>query len=103
MASKVNDYVGQFANDAAAEAFLTANGYPKIVGLFYLNTTSNKLSWWDGTAWTQLTTGGLPTLSGAGNPNGVTAGSFGQSYYDTGSGVFYKCTSNPSGTAWVLT
>ena len=41
------------------------------------------------------------TGSGAGNPNGLITGKFGQSYYDTTTGIFYKCTADDS-TVWVV-
>lgn len=39
-------------------------------------------------------------LSGAGNPDGVVTGLFGQTYKNTTSGIWYVCKSNPTGTAW---
>jgi len=43
---------------------------------------------------------GLPMLSGVGNPNGVTAGAYGQKYQDTATGLLYVCVSNPAGNVW---
>jgi hypothetical protein len=39
-------------------------------------------------------------ISGAGAPGGVVTGFFGQIYEDTGTGDFYLCDSDPSGTSW---
>lgn len=48
--------------------------------------------------------GGLPVIRDNGNPNKTSEfGQFGQKYYDTDNGVFYLCTSYPSGTTWVVT
>ena len=37
---------------------------------------------------------------GAGNPNSVVSGNYGDLYLDTGSGTLYQCTSYPQGTVW---
>jgi len=42
-----------------------------------------------------------PPLSGTGNPNGAVTGYFGQAYLDTAANLWYKCFSDPSGTAWL--
>jgi len=42
------------------------------------------------------------TLSGAGSPDGVVNGAFGQGYYDTTNLLWYKCTSDPSGLNWTV-
>jgi hypothetical protein len=44
----------------------------------------------------------MVALSGAGDPNGVTAGMFGQLYRRTTNGQWYVCTSSPVGTAWAM-
>ena len=47
--------------------------------------------------------GGLPVIRAAGNPNNTfQTGQFGQSFYDTSGGVFYRCTSYPDGMTWVV-
>jgi len=43
----------------------------------------------------------FPLLEGTVNPNGSVVGNYGQSYIDTDTLFFYRCTSKPSGTAWV--
>lgn len=37
---------------------------------------------------------------GSGNPNDIVTGNFGDEFYDTVQGRFYKCLSYPSGTYW---
>lgn len=41
-------------------------------------------------------------LEGAGNPNGVVTGTYGQNYRDTATDAIYICTSNPSGNIWLV-
>lgn len=53
-----------------------------------------------GLAWQRLKD---PMLSGVGSPSGSITGNFGQTYYETGSGIMYVCVSSPSGTTWVVT
>jgi len=53
------------------------------------------------TNWQLFVVGG-GMLSGAGNPNGVVTGTYGQTYHDTSTDVLYRCTSNPSGTVWLV-
>jgi len=43
-----------------------------------------------------------PTFSGAGNPNGVATANHGNTYRDTTNGIWYRCTSDPSGTEWAV-
>ena len=40
-------------------------------------------------------------LTGSGSPVGSVTGVLGQNYHDLVSKIWYRCTSNPSGTAWV--
>jgi len=77
------------------------------VGNFVYNTSTALLLAYatDGEAFPSLVWGGagiLMMLEGAGNPNGVVNGFYGQDYRNTVSGIIYKCISNPSGTAWVV-
>lgn len=58
MASKLNHYIGSYANDAAADAIISANSWIKAIGVFYQNTTSSRIRFWDGTQWSELGTGG---------------------------------------------
>lgn len=52
-------------------------------------------------AWTAA--GGAPApTTGTGNPNGSVTGTFGQEFYDSNGGIWYRCISNPSGTNWVI-
>jgi hypothetical protein len=44
----------------------------------------------------------LTPLTGVVDPNGVVTGLFGQTYYNTATLRYYTCTSNPTGTAWVI-
>jgi hypothetical protein len=55
--------------------------------------------------WGSTGGGGAPApLTGTGNPNtGAVPGLFGQEFYDTDGGIWYRCISNPSGTSWVVT
>lgn len=48
------------------------------------------------------TVGLAPLLVGNGSPVGITAGLLAQLYYDQVANLFYRCTSNPSGTVWTL-
>lgn len=43
--------LGDFADDAAADAYATSEGITKIAGTKYFNTTSDILKRWDGSAW----------------------------------------------------
>lgn len=73
MASKTNDYIGSFADDATADAFLTGLSYPKIVGLYYLNSTTSLLRFWDGTQWAELGSASSPnwaSVLSSGNTSG---------------------------------
>ncbi|MBT56190.1 MAG: hypothetical protein CMF72_22665 [Mameliella sp.] len=44
-------WVGDFADDAAADAFLTGAGLTKAAGTTYFNTTSDSWRYWDGDSW----------------------------------------------------
>ena len=103
MASKTNEYIGTFASDVAADGWLTANAFPKNIGLYYQNTGTNYLRFWDGTQWTELAPGGgggpAPTTN-AGNPNTVLSGTFGQLCLDTSNSIWYVCDSTPTGMVW---
>ena len=52
--------------------------------------------------WIQRTGGGggLPILSGAGNPNGVTIGALHQRYRDTVTNTYYTQITDPTGWDW---
>jgi len=52
--------------------------------------------------WQVFGGGSSGMLEGPGNPNGVVTGIYGQSYRDTATDALYKCTSNPSGTVWLV-
>ena len=81
--------------DAALEAGDTA--YSTSNSTFYVCTTPTP-----GAGVWNLVGGTPPPLSGTGNPNGVVTGLFGQEFYDTNGGVWYRCISDPSGTQWVF-
>jgi len=61
--------------------------------------------WPEGMAEAFLSAGlsGAPVpISGAGSPVGTVTGIHGQRYRDTTSGIWYTCSSTPSGTTWVV-
>jgi len=104
MAAKLNAYIGSFADDVAADSDLTTKGYTKTIGLFYLNSTTAKIRFWDGTAWSELSAGNAPVpITSAGNPNGVVTGDFGQLCFDTTNSIWYVCDSLPNGSVWRVT
>lgn len=76
---------------------------------FVYNTTTSELLAYatDGEAYPSVvwaTAGaGVPMLNGAGNPDGLIVGLYGQDYQDTNTDIIYKCITNPAGTDWVVT
>ena len=47
----LNDNLGSFVDDAAADARVAARGWTLDTGIYYVNTTSGTLRVWDGAAW----------------------------------------------------
>jgi hypothetical protein len=43
-----------------------------------------------------------PAISGSGNPNGLITGLLGETYRDLTTGIWYRCNSDPKGTAWTV-
>lgn len=64
--------LGDFADDAAADAYATSEGITKIAGTKYFNTTSDILKRWDGSAW--LAFDGMSQATY--DPSGVGANAF---------------------------
>jgi hypothetical protein len=48
-------YIGAYANDAAATAFLTGRGYTQARGYEYYDTNTAQVKKWDGAAWGVIT------------------------------------------------
>lgn len=70
---KQHNYIGQYANDAAADAFVTLAAWPgSKAGLEYFNTTSSKLRIHDGTSWADVG-GTAPVTSVFGRTGAVVA------------------------------
>jgi hypothetical protein len=51
-------YIGSYATDAAATAFLTGRGYTQARGYEYWDSALSQLKKWDGAAWGQITGAG---------------------------------------------
>jgi len=52
MTAKINDFVGSFANDATANAYIAARSWTAQYGWVYWDSTASALKTWDGSAWT---------------------------------------------------
>ena len=88
-----------FADESARLAYVPVAGDQGKVALqtdnenFYILTKESPANW---------SLAHVEYLTGTNNPNGVILGELGQTYRATGSGVWYKCVSDPSGTIWVV-
>lgn len=56
--ANLNHFIGEFADDDTADAYMTTRSYPYSEGLLYENTTYNILKIWDGVHWEEIS-GGL--------------------------------------------
>jgi hypothetical protein len=75
-----HNYLGEHANtgsDAEVNAWLSGVGWPSLTnGMWYYDTTNDQFRVAQNSAWTSLSTGGVPTLASvllAGNSAGATA------------------------------
>jgi hypothetical protein len=66
-------YIGAYANDAAATAFLTGRGYTQARGYEYYDSTNSVMKKWDGSNWQQLSGGLSNTYNFGGGGSGDIA------------------------------
>lgn len=86
------------ANTAARLALVVSEGHECM-------QTDDSSQWIydDIVGWVQRTGGGggIPILSGVGNPNGVTVGVLNQKYRDTSANIYYTQITDPTGWDWI--
>ena len=51
MATPIDQYIGSHANNAAADAYIAARGWPVQEGWLYYDSTNVVLKIWDGAEW----------------------------------------------------
>lgn len=91
-------YVGEYANDAAANAAIASVGWSVGAGMLYYNTTLTALMYYNGTSWAQLGTATAPTWAAV-LASGNTSGGTDVVLNNGGSGACSDLTTTPDAVA----